>query len=135
MERRRTEDRKVEEKIDWKEEPRVNFLKGRHGSANKGDFESGQNKSRTCSYIFIDRECNPFCQYHGHKSQTLFQRGQYFVATNQQQLNRLPTTVSTLNAKTGVNLFLEVLFVSSGLSPPRTVLCLQTQIGLPVWYT
>ena len=34
-------------------------VKGRHGSGIKGNFESGQNKSKACSYIFKDRECNP----------------------------------------------------------------------------
>ena len=34
------------------------ILKGRHGSGNKGNFESGQNKIKTCSYILKDRECN-----------------------------------------------------------------------------
>ena len=39
----------------------------------------------------------PFVRYHGHKLQTLFQKGQYFAATYQQQVCRLPVTVSTLN--------------------------------------
>ena len=26
-------------------------FKGRHGSANRGNFESGQNRSKACSYI------------------------------------------------------------------------------------
>ena len=29
-------------------------------SGNKGNFESGQNRSKACSYILEDRECNPF---------------------------------------------------------------------------
>ena len=33
---------------------------------------------------------------HGHKLQTLFQKGHYFETIYQQQLSRLPTTVSTL---------------------------------------
>ena len=37
-----------------------------------------------------------FVRYHGRKLQTFFQKGQYFVATYQQQLTPLPTTVSTL---------------------------------------
>ena len=39
-----------------------------------------------------------FDRYHGYKLLTLFQKGQYFAATYQQQLSRLPTTVSTLKA-------------------------------------
>ena len=34
-------------------------LNGIHGSGNKGNVESGQNKIKACSYILIDRECNP----------------------------------------------------------------------------
>ena len=34
-------------------------IKGRHGSGNKGNFESGQNKIKACSYLLKDRECNP----------------------------------------------------------------------------
>ena len=30
-------------------------LKGRHGSENKGNFESGQSKSKVCSYILKHR--------------------------------------------------------------------------------
>ena len=41
---------------------------------------SGREPS-VCSYILIDREFNPFVHYHGYKLQTLFQKGQYFVAT------------------------------------------------------
>ena len=33
-------------------------VKGRHGSGNKGNFESGQNKSKVCSYILKLRDCN-----------------------------------------------------------------------------
>ena len=36
-------------------------------------------------------------RYHGHMLQTLFQKGQDFEATYQQQLCPLPSTVSTLN--------------------------------------
>ena len=35
------------------------LIKGRHGSGIKGNFESGENKSKVCSYIFKGRECNP----------------------------------------------------------------------------
>ena len=34
-------------------------VKGRHGSGNKGNFESGQYKSEVCSDIFEHRESNP----------------------------------------------------------------------------
>ena len=39
---------------------------------------------------------NASLRYHGHKLQTLFQKGHYSVAKNKQQLSRLPTTLSTL---------------------------------------
>ena len=35
------------------------MLKGRQGSGNNGNFESGQNKSKVCSCKLKDRECNP----------------------------------------------------------------------------
>ena len=35
------------------------YIKGTQGSGNKGNFESGQNKSKVCSYIFKDGECSP----------------------------------------------------------------------------
>ena len=74
-------------------------FKGRHGSGNKSNFESGQNKSKACSYIVEDRErMQPLVGDHGHKLQTLFQKEQYFVATYQQQIGRLPSTVSALNS-------------------------------------
>ena len=34
-------------------------LRGRHGLGNKGNFESGQNKSKACSFILEDRELSP----------------------------------------------------------------------------
>ena len=37
----------------------VRELKLRHGSGNKGNFESGQNKIKACSYIPKDRQCDP----------------------------------------------------------------------------
>ena len=33
-------------------------FKGRHDSGNKGNFERGQNKTKACSYILEDTECN-----------------------------------------------------------------------------
>ena len=33
-------------------------VKGRHASENTGNFDSGQNKTKACSYILKDRECN-----------------------------------------------------------------------------
>ena len=39
--------------------PVTEAVKERHGSGNKGNFECGQNKIKTCSYILKDRECNP----------------------------------------------------------------------------
>ena len=44
--------------------PEVHFaccwdVKGRYGSGNKGNFESGQNRSKAYSSILEDRECNP----------------------------------------------------------------------------
>ena len=38
----------------------------------------------------------PFVRYHGHKLHSLFQMGQHFAATYQQQLCRLSNTVFTL---------------------------------------
>ena len=35
------------------------IVKGKHGSGNKDNFESGQNKTKACSYILEDRECSP----------------------------------------------------------------------------
>ena len=35
------------------------LFKGGHGSGNKGNFESGQTKSKVCSYFLADRECTP----------------------------------------------------------------------------
>ena len=34
-------------------------VNGRHGSENKGNSESGQNKSKACSYILKHRDYNP----------------------------------------------------------------------------
>ena len=39
-----------------------------------------------------------FVRYHGHKLQTLFQKGRYFVTTYRQQLSPLPRTVPTFNS-------------------------------------
>ena len=35
------------------------YVKGRHGSGNKGNFDGGQNKSKVCSNILRHRKCNP----------------------------------------------------------------------------
>ena len=34
-------------------------FKGKHSSGNKDNCESGQNKSKACSYTLEDGECNP----------------------------------------------------------------------------
>ena len=50
--------------------------------------------------IYTQRQTmQPFVRYHGHKLQTIFQKGHYFVATYQQQLSRLPTTAPTLKVR------------------------------------
>ena len=88
-------------------------LKGRHGSGNKGNFESGQKKIKPCSYILIGRQCNPLFVTMDTSSKFYFQRDTilqlrtsnssvgyqlpklYFQRDNivyQQQLCRLPPT-------------------------------------------
>ena len=44
-----------------------------------------------------------FVPYHGHMLQTVFLKGQYFVATHQKRLSPLPTTVSILKGKSGLS--------------------------------
>ena len=51
---------------------------------------------RKCVLTYSKMENVIFGRYYGHKLQTLFQEGQYFVAMYQKQLSRPPTTVSTL---------------------------------------
>ena len=53
-----------------------------------------------CVLIYSNIERQPFVRYHEFKLQTFFQNEQCCVATNQQQLSRLPTTVSTLKPAT-----------------------------------
>ena len=72
-------------------------LKGRHSSGDKGNFESGQNKRKACSYILEDRQCNPLFVIMDTSCKLNLKKGQYFAATYQQQLSRPQTTVSTLN--------------------------------------
>ena len=63
----------------------------------KATLKVVRTRVKVCSYNYTQRQrMQPFVRYHGHKVQTLFQKGQYFVATYQQQLSRLPTTVSSL---------------------------------------
>ena len=48
------------ERMDTSEfKPTPSTVKGRHGSGNKGNFESGQNKMKACFCILKDRQCNP----------------------------------------------------------------------------
>ena len=51
-----------------------------------------------CVLIYSNIEKATFWLLLGYKLQTLFQNGQSFVATYQQQLSRLPTTVSIIVA-------------------------------------
>ena len=60
-------------------------------------LDNGQNQIKAWSYILKRQRMHSFVRYYGHKLQTLFQKRKYFAATYQQQLCRLPTTVSTLN--------------------------------------
>ena len=59
------------------------MLKGRHGSGNKGNFETGQSKSKSVFLYIQTKRMQPFVSYHEHELQTFFQNGQYCVATYQ----------------------------------------------------
>ena len=52
---------------------RVKF-KGRYGRGNKGNFESGQNNSKVCSYILKYRECTPLVVTLDTSSKQCFKR-------------------------------------------------------------
>ena len=71
------------------------MIKGRHGSGNKGNFESGQNKNKACSDI-LKIENATLCSLPWTKLHTLFQKRQHFAATDQQQLCQQSAAVSTL---------------------------------------
>ena len=88
------------------------------GTGSKGKFESGQNKSKAgffflfvWGFFFSTRRwrLQHLVRYHGHKLQTLFQNVQCFVGTYQQQLSRLPSTVSTLKSDTAMLLLVACL--------------------------
>ena len=59
------------------------YLKGRHSSGTKGNFESDQKKSKVCSYIHKYRECTPLFVTMDTNCKLFLQKGQYFVATYQ----------------------------------------------------
>ena len=71
-------------------------LKERHVSGNKGNFESGQNKSEVCSFILKQRECTPLfvtmdtsCESGQNKSEVCS-----FIPI-QRECNRLFVTMDT----------------------------------------
>ena len=62
------------------------LIKGRHSSGNKVNSDSGQSKSKVCSYILKHRECNPLFVTLDNSCKLYFRTGQYFVAAYQQLL-------------------------------------------------